>query len=375
MALKYNMVSKTNNPNRILIALPNDNLGGAEQYLKMVAEFFFQEGYQVDVYFLKKRVSGAWNELETTDFILHFTSHTREKYGVCDLFRNLWSNKDIHYQYVFTSHIHLNSFVALLRKMKIVNAEYHIARESTSTFKRYKGLKLFIFKLQYILNYNKIDLLICQTDFMYDQLKKAVPRLVNSIKVKTIPNPINLKNPKMVGEDHILPFSNFIVSAGRLIPEKGFDILIEAYFQLQKEFSTIKLVILGEGHLRDALENRINELSLNDQIYLPGFIDNVYPYFNQAKLCVVSSRIEGFPNVLLQMMSQNDKVVSTLCAGGIEDIKGIETAETSNIESLYRAMKRSLNEDTRVNRNLFDSELGKRSIGSFINTIKTELAL
>lgn len=358
---------------RILIALPNDNLGGAEQYLKMVAEFFFREGYQVDVYFLKKKESGAWDELKAKFFELHFTKYTREKYGVWGLFKKLLTSRKTRYKYVYTSHIHVNSFISLLRKFGIVKADYHIARESTSIFERYKGLKLFIFKLQYKLNYNGIDLLVCQTEFMYNQLKNALPQLVNSIKVKTIPNPINLKNPKLIENDKILPFDNFVVSAGRLITEKGFDILIEAFHQLAKEFPTLKLVILGEGHLRVDLENKISDLGLNDQVYLPGFVDNVYPYFNQAELCVVSSRIEGFPNVLLQMMSQNEKVVSTLCAGGIENIKGLELAETGNVDNLYRAMKRSLETDTQLNRRFFDNELKGRSIEGFIDIVTIEL--
>lgn len=358
---------------RILIALPNDHLGGAEQYLKMVAEFFFKKGYQIDIYFLKRRESGAWDPQETNDFRLHFTSCTREKYGVWALTKALWINRKTPYQYAFTSHIHLNSFIALLRKLTIVKSDYHIARESTSTFERYRGLKLLLFKWQYKLNYHKIDLLICQTDFMRDQLKKALPGLVNSINVKTIPNPINLKNSKMLNGVQLPAFNNFIVSAGRLIPEKGFDILIEAFYKLQQDFSGLNLVILGEGQLRHDLENKIIALGLENQVYLPGFVDNVYPYFNQAEMCVVSSRIEGFPNVLLQMMSQNEKVVSTKCAGGIEDIKGIGIAETNDINSLYSSMKKTLKTETWVNRNIFDKELKSRSIDSFVEKIECEV--
>lgn len=363
------MAGKTNNSNRILIALPNDNLGGAEQYLKMVAEFFFQEGYRIDVYFLKKKVSGAWDELAAENFNLYFTTYTREKFGVWGMFKKLLMNRKRHYSYVFTSHIHVNSFISLLRKAAIVKADYHIARESTSTFERYKGLKLFIFKTHYRVNYNKIDLLVCQTDFMNNQLKKAMPQLFDSIKVKTIPNPIDLNKLMRIESGEEVPFSNFIVSAGRLIVEKGFDILIESFHQLQNDFPEIKLVILGEGQLRVELSNRIRELGLENHVFLPGFVKNVYPYFSNAEMCVVSSRIEGFPNVLLQMMSQNNKVVSTTCAGGIEELKGVFTCPTESSTLLFEAMKLCLHSNTDRQKQYFREEIQSRSIESFVQKV------
>ena len=83
--------------------------------------------------------------------------------------------------------------------------------------------------------------------------------------------------------------------------------------------------------------------------------------------------MEGFPNVLLQMMSQCDNVVSTICAGGIDQIAGLITCEPNNVDALYQAIKLSLEtEDTAKNRPLFDQELESRSISSFI--AKIELA-
>jgi glycosyltransferase involved in cell wall biosynthesis len=87
-------------------------------------------------------------------------------------------------------------------------------------------------------------------------------------------------------------------------------------------------------------------------------------------MCVVSSRIEGFPNVLLQEMSQNEKVVSTLCAGDIDRIPGLFTCKPNDEDDLLRAMQECLEADTSGNRALFDEELQGRSIDKFIEQVQ-----
>ena len=163
------------------------------------------------------------------------------------------------------------------------------------------------------------------------------------------------------------------MSAGRFINEKGFDLLIEAFDRLQREaaFQDVKLLILGDGAGRQTLESMVKQRRLQSKVLLPGMSENVYPYFKRATLCVISSRMEGFPNVLLQMMSQCDNVVSTVCAGEIDQIAGLITCEPNNVDALYQAIKHALEtKDTAKNRPLFDQELEYRSIDNFITSIE-----
>jgi len=287
------------------------------------------------------------------------------------LVQNILNNKNIDFDYAFTSHVHCTSLVGILLKLNQIKVKYFIARESTSVFRRFTGIKLFTFKFLYNLGYSKVDLLICQTDYMKDQLTEALPWLEKNVNIKTIPNPIDLDNirTKAIESLNIEIVEPYIVSAGRLIPEKGFDILIKAFEKLTVNYSELKLIILGEGNQQEKLEEQIQKSDLQKKVYLLGFKPNVYPYLKKAKLCVVSSRIEGFPNILLQMMSQNTKVVSTLCAGGIADMEGIYTCVVDNVDALYDSINKCLVEDTRGNRLLFDEELKNRSITEFLKTI------
>lgn len=258
--------------------------------------------------------------------------------------------------------------------MGLIKTKRLISRESTSIFLRYKGLTLSKYKLFYKYGYKKIDLLICQTELMKNQLIKNLPNIQKRTVVKVVPNPINLKEINLKAQQKInidLP-EDYIVSAGRFIPEKGYDILINAFFEIKKTHPKLKLIILGRGVLKEELEALIDSLKLNNDVILPGYL-NVYPFFKNAKLCVVSSRIEGFPNVLLQMMTQNNNVVSTTCAGGIDEITGIIISKTNDINSLYNSMLKALSKSNHdENRLLFDDYLKNRDLPNFIKIITSQ---
>jgi glycosyltransferase involved in cell wall biosynthesis len=361
---------------KILIALPNDTLGGAEQYLKILANLYLNSGYSVFVLFLKKEDNYGWSEFKNREnACLIYTNASSEKFGLFSFIKNLWFLKRIKFDYIYTSHVHLTGLIGFFIKLKIIDKKFFIGRESTLIFDRFKGLKLFLFKINYHLGYSELDLLICQTMLMKQQFLNNLPGLSKKINVTVIPNLIDLNNNNVTENSfENISFQNFIVSAGRLIPEKGFDLLIDAFSRLHQDCPDLKLVILGEGNDRKFLEEKILNLKLSEFVFLHGFVKNVYPYFSAAKLCVVSSRIEGFPNVLLQMMSQNNNVISTKCAGGIDDIKGLFVSETNSVESLYFAIKNCLlSSETKKNRELFDIELESRSIHSFIDKINFEL--
>ena len=166
----------------------------------------------------------------------------------------------------------------------------------------------------------------------------------------------------------IIKNKKFIVAAGRLAPVKGFDLLIKAFEKIRKVDSDLHLVILGEGDERKNLEELAGKIGLTDYVHLPGYVSNVYPYFHRAHMCVLSSLLEGFPNVLLQMMSQNERVVATTSAGDIDTIPGLTLCPPGNLNGLEEAMLSALKEDLgAARRTLFDNYLKKRSIENFYN--------
>ena len=113
-----------------------------------------------------------------------------------------------------------------------------------------------------------------------------------------------------------------IVAAGRLHPQKGFDILIEAARRLVWEYGhdRLWLNILGAGETRSRLKQQICESRLEKHVQLAGFTKNPLPVYRESQLFVLSSRYEGMPNALVEAMLCEVPVLSTDCPNGPNEI-------------------------------------------------------
>jgi len=115
------------------------------------------------------------------------------------------------------------------------------------------------------------------------------------------------------------PDRPLIVGMGRLTPQKDFGTLIRAFAQLANQ-SDCRLVILGEGEERSALEGLVEQLGLAERVLLPGFVENPYAWLNRARLFVLSSRWEALPTVLIEALACGVPVVATDCPSGPAEI-------------------------------------------------------
>lgn len=110
-----------------------------------------------------------------------------------------------------------------------------------------------------------------------------------------------------------------ILGVGRLEQQKDFPTLLRAFAALQVRRPS-RLVILGEGRERAALEALSTELGIAERIALPGHVDNPFAWMRQADLFVLSSAWEGFGNVLAEALAVGTPVVSTDCPSGPREI-------------------------------------------------------
>ncbi len=106
-----------------------------------------------------------------------------------------------------------------------------------------------------------------------------------------------------------------IGAVGRLSEEKGFHHLINVISRLVEEKRQVGLVIAGEGHLREQLQNQINQLDLQEHVRLCGFLADPRELYGAIDLFVLSSIREGLPNVVLEAMASRRAVVATSCNG------------------------------------------------------------
>lgn len=110
-----------------------------------------------------------------------------------------------------------------------------------------------------------------------------------------------------------------LLGAGRLVPHKRFDLLIEAHARLRPRFGQ-RLILLGEGPERTALEALARARGLADSVHFTGRVENPYAYFSRAALMVMCSRYEGFGLVLAEALACGCPVVSTDCPHGPAEI-------------------------------------------------------
>ncbi len=110
-----------------------------------------------------------------------------------------------------------------------------------------------------------------------------------------------------------------IVGAGRLTGQKDFATLIEAFACLRAR-QPARLVILGDGPLRDSLRQRAEQLGVAEEVDLPGYVPDPIPYFARAALFVLSSRYEGLGNVIVEALAAGAPVVATDCPSGPREI-------------------------------------------------------
>ena len=159
-----------------------------------------------------------------------------------------------------------------------------------------------------------------------------------------IPNPVN-KNS--INIEPIYNRKKKIIAAGRLSPQKNYELLIRAFNRICNCFPEYRVEIYGEGPEKDSLEKLIQELGLQSKIILMGTKLNVIKEEAAASLYVMSSDYEGFPNALAEAMASGLPVISTDFPSGvaheiIEDGKNGYVVPLGDEEKLAEAMKKIL---------------------------------
>ena len=151
------------------------------------------------------------------------------------------------------------------------------------------------------------------------------------------------KSPKSPDES-IIQFCSkgyTVMSCGRLSKEKGYEYLICSLAEAIKKGADANLLILGEGPERKNLENKVAELKLQDEVYLPGYRDHAQDYLSYGDVFVISSISEGLPITLLEAMQMGIPVIAT-SVGGVPEVlthkeNGI-LVNSQDVEGLCDAM-------------------------------------
>lgn len=146
-------------------------------------------------------------------------------------------------------------------------------------------------------------------------------------KISVIHNGVDIDAIKQkISKPVNLPFGKpYILSAGGLNRTKNLPLLIKCFARITRDRNNLNLLILGEGRERASLEKLIVQLNLNRSVFLPGAVDNPYPYMAGAQVFVLTSLFEGFPNVVIEAMACRVPIICVPYAGAAEIIQDNKT--------------------------------------------------
>ena len=195
-----------------------------------------------------------------------------------------------------------------------------------------------IWNLALKLAYRRANRIVCQTD----AVRRCFPKAVQD-RLVTIHNPIEGFARGDPGDD-----AKMIGAVGRLTPQKGFGLLIDAFAMIADRYPDWKLTIWGEGESRGELEANIAHLGLSQRVLLPGVTAKPGDWAKNTSLFVQSSLYEGFPNATAEALASGLPVVATNCDFGTAELIESEVdgllVQNESVSELAQGMARMISD-------------------------------
>ncbi len=205
-----------------------------------------------------------------------------------------------------------NFLIALLNFFRIHKNIISVASVHTLLFQRIK-VKRFnkfwksLYKYLYKFIARNVNCVVAVSPFVKKELISEFE--VNKDKVKFIGNPVDFEEIRIKTLEPISPewrkafVGKTILNLGRLIPEKGQELLIKSFAKVRQLLPDTNLVLIGDGEEKKKLQELVKNLDLENNVFFLGFQKNPYKFMKHASIFVLTSRYEGFGLALVEAMT------------------------------------------------------------------------
>lgn len=336
---------------KICIVTPTLSGGGAQKVAVNLANEWAQKGLKVELLVLRN--TGVYFDQVSNKVCINVLGIKRIRFALLPLWLQLTKSKP---DVVLSVIRDTNLYIGILSKF--FPATRFFGREANTMDgvlrKKTMGKYFYLNMMRYL--YKNIDGIIANSSFTYQDLLDHGIKPMNSC---ICGNPvIDKKACKLIREDVDDDWLRseaykVVISIGRLSKQKNHENLIKAFANVYSQNNEVRLIIIGSGNEKNALEAHILKNKLNDVVKIIPFQKNIYKYLSKASVFVLPSLYEGFGNVIVEALFCGVEVVLTNCPGGaVEIIKNGELGtivENNNIDSLARGIETVL-KNKQVNR-------------------------
>ncbi len=313
---------------KLIIFHPYSKIGGADKSLSRLINKLDSSKYEIIFITIKKPYIKSYLKKKIKIIKIESSKTIFSVMKIRKFLKSFSKEKKV----IFFSNQNFANIVSFFILFGLSNIKHIIMeRNHIDEFKYSRDLldlikKKIIFLLMKIF-YKHADLVLGNSKKLCVDLKK-----MTNCEVKKIYNPAHDKEIYRLSESKIkkIKKKNIILNVGRLEIQKDQITLLKAV----KNIDDIYLIIIGYGEEKIELQKYIKQHNMQKKVVILDKIINPYPYFKIAKLFVLSSLYEGFPNVLTEAIMLNVPVISSNCNSGPSEIllqnKGIHIYEKKN---------------------------------------------
>lgn len=292
--------------------VPMLSAGGAERVVLALTEQFAAWGIRCDL--VTAAPDGAWAD-RIPNGVRHITlGHKKPLHAIPRLVGYLRRERPT----VLLSSVFPANIAALLAcTLTHTPCVIREANRSADDTRSEKALQTWINRAALRMLYPYADGIVALSTGLAAHLCELVP--IMPAKITVIPNPVPAFAPisrDMAADADSVPL---VLACGRLEPQKDFATLLEA-FAMVRALRTARLAILGTGSQEGALRAHAEGLGVDADVDFIGYTEDVDAWMRRARVFALSSRWEGFPNVLLEALSQRCPVVATDCSDAVPEL-------------------------------------------------------